>query len=268
MIGGSMNKIVIKIGSLVLTKFNGQLNKKVIKDIVYDVVQVVKKGDKIVIISSGAVSSGRATKVLQEDFLIDCRDQNKEIVREQILASVGQPKLMAYYAQEFQKHNLACAQVLVTRADFADRSRYLSLRTVVNNLLNLNIIPIINENDVLCDEELAFSDNDQLACMTLKMLSIDKLIILTNVEGVYDRSPKKPGAKLLPKIDNVQQIIKGIDFEKNIFGRGGMRSKLQAVKFATSIGVPVHIASGFNQGIIADIILNNKSTGTFFPGKR
>jgi len=262
-----MDKIVIKIGSLVLTQSNGRLNQKVIKNIVCDVAKTIKSGKKIVIISSGAVSSGRVTNVLQDDFPANSRKQDKKIVREQILASIGQPKLMAFYSKEFDKHNLVCAQILVTRADFSQRKRFLSLCTVIENLLNLNIVPIINENDVLCDEELTFSDNDQLACMVSKMLLVNKLIILTNVDGVYDRAPKKIGAKLFKKIDNIKEVFNIIDDEKNIFGRGGMKSKLEAAMFVTSIGIPVYIASGFSDGVIS-AILANKQVGTFFPAKK
>ena len=264
-----MIKIAIKIGSLVLTRSNGQLNSKAIKHIVCDVAKIIKNGNKkVVIVSSGAVSSGRVTEVLQGDFHVDVKNQDKHIVRAQILASIGQSKLIAFYAEEFKKHGLVCAQILVTRLDFAKRKRFLSLRTVIRNLLNLNIMPIINENDVLCDEELDFSDNDQLAYMVSKMLSIDKLIILTNVEGVYDRSPKKVGAKLLSKIDDIKEVFKNIDDEKNIFGRGGMKSKLQIAQLVTSFGIPMHIVSGFKENAASDIILNNKPIGTFFPAKK
>ena len=264
-----MNKIVIKIGSLVLTKSNGQLNKKVITNIVGDIAKVIKKGNKkIAIISSGAVSSGRITEELQGDFFVRSKEKDKQILREQILASIGQPKLMAFYTKEFKKHGLVCAQILVTGSDFSDKKRFLSLRAVIENLLNLNIIPIINENDVLCDEELVFSDNDQLAHLVSKMFLINKLIILTNVEGVYDRSPKKPGAKLLSKIKNIKEISKNINDEKSIFGRGGMESKLQAAELITSSGVPMYIASGLKKGIILKIVLEKKKAGTFLPAKK
>lgn len=263
-----MNKIVIKIGSLVLTKLNGQLNKKVIKNIVCDVAKIIKNGKKkVVIISSGAVSSGKVIDKFKTNFFVRAENQNKKIVRQQILASIGQPRLMSFYAKEFERHGLICAQILVTRADFSNRERYLSLRGVVENLLNLNIIPVINENDVLLDEDLTFGDNDQLACMTAAMLAASKLIVLTNVEGVYDRDPKDRKAKILTQINNVEDIILNISRKKNEVGRGGMQSKLYAAQLITSLGIPMHIASGFRSNITSDIVLKDKLLGTFFTVK-
>jgi glutamate 5-kinase len=263
-----MNRIIIKIGSRVLAKEDGQLSSEVIAHLVEDVARVKsasKNSKKIAIISSGAVSSGRITTELQGKFSIDAGGQDKNIAREQVLAAIGQPELMSFYKSEFKKHGIICAQILVTRADFADRQRYLSLRAVAENLLNLGIVPIFNENDVLSAEELDFNDNDQLACMVASMLAADKLIMLTNVAGVYDRSPKEAGAKLLPEIKDIKSIIKQIGPDKSDAGKGGMRSKLYSAELITSLGIPMHIASGFEKNIVSKIVANKEQIGTLFP---
>lgn len=262
-----MSKIVIKIGSLVLTREDGQLNKKAISNLVSDVALLVKKKYKIVIISSGAVSSGRFNDVLKSKFRVQSFSQDPDIMRKQILASVGQPKLISFYSQEFAKHNLVCAQILVTQADFSSPKRYSSLILVIKNLLALNIIPIINENDVLSDEELVFSDNDQLSCLAAKMINASKLILLTNVNGVYDRSPKEKDAKLVPEIINIKQAFGYIGEEKSSAGRGGMRSKLGCAMEAVNFGINVYVGSGLKPRAVSRI-LGSEKEGTFLPAKK
>lgn len=259
-----MQKIIIKIGSLVLTKEDGQLNKQIIKSIVKDVAALAKSGKKIAIISSGAVSGGRADKKLQSKFRVISNGQDKAILREQVLASIGQPRLMSFYARAFERYGLICAQILVTRFDFSDRKRYLSLRQVANNLLSLGIIPIFNENDVLSDEELTFSDNDQLACSIASMLGANKLIMLTNVDGVYDKDPAEKGAKLISEIYDIEEILKNIGPQKSLFGKGGIRSKLQSAQLITSLGIPMQIANGLRKGVLAKILIKKEKLGTVF----
>lgn len=260
-----MDRIVIKIGSRVLTQADGQLNYDAIVNLVKDVALLKEAEKKIVIVSSGAVSCGRVTEELQGNFFVDAGNQNKTVMREQILASIGQPTLMSIYISEFKKHGIKCAQALVTRADFADRQRYLSMRTVTENMFNLGVVPIFNENDFLSPEELDFSDNDQLACMVTAMLGAERLIILTNVDGVYDRSPNDAGAKLLSEITDISSIIGRIKSSTSVGGKGGMRSKLSSAELITALGTPLHIANGFVDGVVSRIILRNERIGTFFP---
>lgn len=260
-----MDRIVIKIGSRVLTQIDGQLNEDVIAHLVKDVAMLKEAGKKIVIVSSGAVSCGRMAEELRGNFSVDAGNQNKTAIREQILASIGQPTLMSIYISEFEKHSIKCAQALVTRADFADRHRYLSMRTVTENMFNLGIVPIFNENDFLSPKELDFSDNDQLACMITAMLGAERLIILTNVDGVYDRSPNDAGAKLLSEITDIGGIISKIKSSTSVGGKGGMRSKLSSAELITTLGTPMHIANGFTKDVVSRIILRNERIGTFFP---
>jgi glutamate 5-kinase len=261
-----MKRIVVKIGSRVLAKKNGLLNKKVIAELVHDLAKIKKeKSIDILLVTSGAVAVGRGNKKAAElKVEADGVSYEKEIMHEQMLAAAGQPKLMAIYTKEFARYGIDCAQVLTTRADFAQREKYLSLRSVTNNLLRAGIVPIFNENDVLSPEELDFSDNDQLAGMVSAMVFADKLIILTVVDGFLDGPIDSPQTKIVPVIRNVKEYIDKVD-DSNI-SRGGMKSKLRVAEMVTSLGIEMCIAHGGKKGVVPKIIQKN-NCGTFFPAK-
>ena len=261
-----MQRIVIKIGSTILTDRSGRFNKAVVENLVKDIAGIkTKENIEVVLVSSGAVALGRAIKPL-EKFEVETSaiKYNKAILKEQILAAVGQPKLMTFYISEFEKYKLSCAQILATRAVFADRQAYLSIRTVTEGLIKLNVIPIFNENDVLSPEELDFSDNDQLASMVASMLVADKLIVLSNVDGVYD-DVKGAKREVIPVIDQAADYIKTIDDSKSL-GKGGMRSKLMIADLITSLGIDMYIANGSEDKVVSRI-LGGEKLGTFFPAK-
>src|SRR3989338_5517869 len=229
--------IVVKIGTAVLTHPDGQINREALVDLIADVSGLKKQtqgGHRIVVVTSGAVGVGRS--VVSEELLATVKpstDVNRKIFQEQVLAAIGQPKLMSFYIEGFQKHGISCAQILTTMSDFADRKFYLSLRTVVEELLKLGVVPIFNENDVLSPEELDFSDNDQLAVVVAAMLVADKLIVLSNVEGVYN-DLKGAKREIVPVIDQVADYTKNIDDSKSL-GKGGMKSKLMIADLITSL---------------------------------
>lgn len=263
----AMQRIVIKIGSKILTDGNGHFNEAVVKSLVKDIATIkAKENIEVAIVSSGAVALGRSIKSLEKfDLGTSAIKYDKAILREQILAAVGQPRLMAFYCKEFAKYKLTCAQILATRAVFADRQAYLSIRTVTESLIKLNTIPIFNENDVLSPEELDFSDNDQLASMVAAMLVADKLIVLSNIEGVYDNVVNGAKRKIIPVIEKVNSYLKNIDDSKSL-GKGGMSSKLNIADLITSLGIDMHIASGSENKVISRILAGEK-IGTFFPSK-
>lgn len=259
-----MKMIAVKIGSAVLSGPNG-INRGVIANLVEDVSGLMNLGYQVVIISSGAVILGR-TVLPFTDPKFEVNPQTKyddNLLREQVLASVGQPKLMALYNEGFGKHGLSCAQLLTTRSDFADRKFYLSLRTVTEELLRNRIVPIFNENDVLSPAELDFSDNDQLALMTATMILADRLILLTDVPGVYDRPPHETSAKLIPEIKNVAEFMASFKAGEHK-GKGGILSKLLCAEVATSQGISMHIASALEKRPLSRI-LGGEQLGTFFP---
>lgn len=261
-----MKRIVVKIGSRVLAKNNGLLNKKVIANLVQDLA-TLKNREKIniLLVTSGAVAVGKANKIaVNLKIESDGISYDKNILHEQMLAAAGQPKLMAFYTQEFAKNGIDCAQILTTRADFAERNKYLSLRSVTKNLLRAGIVPIFNENDVLSPEELDFSDNDQLAGMVSAMVVADKLIILTVVDGFLDGPIDDPKTKSVPVINDVKDYIQKVD-DSNI-SRGGMKSKLYVADMVTSLGIEMCIAHGGKRGIVSKI-MERKGCGTIFPAK-
>lgn len=260
-----MKRIVVKIGSAVLSGTDGYIRHKVIVNLIDDVAGLMKLGYQVIIISSGAVIIGKSVSQLSvPDFAVSPPSKyDAKLLREQILASVGQPKLMGLYNEGFEKHNLSCAQILTTRSDFADRKFYLSLRIVTEELLRHGIIPIFNENDVLSPEELDFSDNDQLALMTAAMVLADRLVILTDVAGVYDRPPHEPEAKLISEITNVTEFMASFKAGTHK-GKGGIQSKLLCAEVITSLGIPMHIASGLEKTPLSRI-LDGEQLGTSFP---
>ena len=259
-----MKRIAVKIGSAVLSGPNG-INHGVIANLVEDVSDLISQGYQVVIISSGAVILGRSvSEFIDPRFPVNAvTNYPPNLLREQILASVGQPKLMGLYNEGFGKHNLSCAQLLTTRSNFADRKFYLSLRVVTEELLRHRIVPIFNENDVLSPAELDFSDNDQLALMVATMVLADRLILLTDVPGVYDRPPQEPGAKLIPEIKNVTEFMTSFVAGEHK-GKGGIQSKLLCAEAVTSQGISMNIASALEQRPLSRILADEK-IGTFFP---
>jgi glutamate 5-kinase len=269
-----MKKLVIKIGSQLITNEQLQLNQKMIESIAVQVARLLEAGKQVVLVSSGAVASGRSAKTLVGPFSLVPDQQDPDLLREQILAAVGQPRLMRVYRRMFeqQQPSVEAAQILATRADFADRKRYVSLRTVVENLVRLGIIPIFNENDVLSTEELDFSDNDQLACMISAMIDADLLLILTDVPGLLDKHPDE-GGRLIERVedpDSVRELVHPRKKKEGVVSKGGMLSKIEAADLITKLGIPMRIASGYEKDVISRIVLQSENLGTLFPaqGKR
>jgi glutamate 5-kinase len=249
-------KIVVKVGSNVIAGENGLPDIGVMSQLIGQISQAKKQGTEVILVSSGAVASGRS--------LFQVSAKTDTIARRQLLASVGQVKLINTYAGLLQAYNLLCAQVLVTKEDFRDRIHYLNMKSCLGALLQNNIIPIVNENDVVSVTELMFTDNDELAGLIASMMGAEALIILTNVDGIYDRPPKEPGAQVIPLIDSGKTDFSAfISAEKSNFGRGGMRTKCSIAHKLSLVGIKVHIANGKTPGIVS-AILNGEEVGTVF----
>ena len=258
-----IGKVVIKIGSRLLANEDLGLNLRLINEVCAQVAQLKRAGKQVIIVSSGAVASGRSVETLRGDFPVSSGSQNPHLLREQILAAVGQPKLMRAYNHEFEKYGITMAQLLVTRADFADRSRYLSLRTVVDNMLLLGIVPIFNENDSLSIEELDFSDNDQLSCMVAAMIEAHLLIIMTDVPGVLN--DQKKIIAHVSDVDDVRHYVGIQDSASSVVTKGGMQSKLDAADLITSLGIDMRIISGHELNGIVRVAADGEHIGTYFP---
>lgn len=250
-------RIVVKIGSNLLTDKAGRINQRRIHSLAKEVSELHNKLIEIVMVSSGAIASGLRK--------LGMKTKPKEIRKTQATAAVGQPLLIWMYEQYFLKYKKHIAQILLTQDDLSDRTRYVNAKNTILTLLEMGIIPIINENDTVATDEIKFGDNDQLAALVSGLIEANYLIILSDVEGFYTSDPKKDSnAKL---IKNIKEISKEtIEIAKPVstgFGTGGMYSKVIAAKKATSFGIPVHIVSGRKYGNIK-AVLEGKEIGTYF----
>jgi len=249
-------KIVVKIGSNVLTKPNGFPDETRIAHLVDQIVTLKKQGKAVVLVSSGAVAAGRS--------MISISEKHDAVAARQLLSSIGQIKLINLYLSLFEQQQLLCSQVLVTKEDFRDRKHYLNIKNCLSILLKHQVIPVINENDVVSVTELMFTDNDELAGLVASMLDADALIILSNVDGIYNGDPKLPGTSVITEIkrdnDTVGQFI---STAKSGSGRGGMVTKLGMAQKVAKLGIPVHIANGTRSNILTDLI-NGSVVNTYF----
>ncbi|BCB96127.1 glutamate 5-kinase [Dissulfurispira thermophila] len=243
-----MSRIVIKIGSNILTDIKGGLNQKRIYSIAKDISDVCEAGHEIVIVSSGAVAAGMKKLGLKE--------KPKDIRLKQAAAAVGQSSLMWAYEKSFSDFKKKVAQVLLTREDFSERSRYLNSKNTIITLLSYGIIPIINENDTVATDEIKFGDNDHLAALVSGLVDAERLIILSDVEGLYSSDPNKnPDAKIIPFVNEITSELEAMaGGAGSIVGTGGMYSKILAAKKAVSYGIKVNIISGRKKGLIVSLL--------------
>lgn len=252
--------IAVKVGSNVITNRDGFPDLEVINDISKQIKILKDEGYQVLLISSGAVAAGKSLYQFQK--------KADAVIQRQVLASIGQVKLISLYKEVFERQNILCSQVLVTKEDFKSRSHYLNMQNCLTALLSNHIVPIINENDVVSVTELMFTDNDELAGLVSAMMNTDILVILTNVDGIYDGDPNIPGTALLTTYDskkiNLAQIATG---KKSGFGRGGILTKCQTSEKIASMGIPVHIANGRTENVIIRI-LKGDEIGTRFPARK
>jgi glutamate 5-kinase len=252
--------VTIKIGSNVITNSEGFPDEQVIASISKQIKALRDQGHQVILITSGAVAAGRSIYQFQK--------KTDTVVQRQVLAAIGQVKLISLYKEVFDKQGIICSQVLVTKEDFKSRNHYLNMKNCLTALLNNHIVPVINENDVISVTELMFTDNDELAGLVSAMMNTDILIILTNVDGVYDGDPSIPGTTLIHTYDsaliNLSEISSG---KKSGFGRGGILTKCQTSEKIAGMGIPVHIANGRTEDIVLHV-LNGEKVGTRFPAKK
>ena len=256
-------RITLKVGSNVLTLPDGNPNERLIAGLVEQIVKLKRIGVEVLLVSSGAVASGR--KVIGEPKNCDavsCR---------QLWAAVGQVRLIQLYSELFGHHDLICSQVLATKEDFRDRLHFLNMRNCLETLLRNNVVPVINENDVVSVTELMFTDNDELSGLITDMMNSDALIILSNIDGIFDGLPSDPESKVIPVIESDNMTAsRFIAPTKSNFGRGGMLTKFSIAKKVALAGTPVHIANGTTENIILNIVNGEKDTvqTLFVPGHK
>lgn len=254
---GSIKKVVVKVGTSTLTKEDGNLNVEKIKKIVFELSNLSDKGYDVVLVTSGAVGAGMGKLKLSE--------KPKTLSEKQAVAAVGQVSLMHLYQMLFEEHKKIIGQLLLTKLDFADRKRYLNARNVCNALLNNKIIPIINENDAVVADEIKVGDNDTLSAFVSGLIDADLLIILSDVNGLYDKNPQKyKDAILFEMVNKIDtEIISMACGEGSKFGTGGMITKIIAAEMATKIGTNLVIANGEDPTNISKIV-EKENIGTLF----
>ena len=251
-------KITVKIGSNVLAKTDGTLNVSRIAHLVDQIAFLHKNGVEVVVVSSGAVAAGRA--VLQPSKKTDA------VSKRQLWAALGQVKLISRYSDFFSEHSLICAQVLTTKENFSSRGHYLNMQNCFTTLLENRVIPIVNENDTISVNELMFTDNDELSGLIASMVNSEALILLSNVDGVYDANPKDENSKLIRQIEiNDKEPENAISVERSDFGRGGMLTKFRIAQKVAGDGIGVHVANGTLENVLVDLLDTKKDLQhTFF----
>ncbi len=240
-------KITVKVGSNVLTKSDGTLNVANISHLVDQIAFLHQKGVEIVLVSSGAVAAGRGE--------IGIRKKLDTVSARQLWSAVGQVKLINMYAEGFVKYGMSCAQVLTTKENFGDRVHYLNMKNCISTLIDNKVLPIVNENDTISVTELMFTDNDELSGLIASMENSEALIILSNIDGIYDGSPELPESKVIREITSKSKPLnEAISTSKSSFGRGGMLTKYHIAKKVAKGGINVHIANGLNENTLIRIM--------------
>ncbi|MDY3070117.1 MAG: glutamate 5-kinase [Parabacteroides sp.] len=246
-------RIVIKIGSNVLTRNDGKLDITRMSSLVDQVVNLHEEGNDIVLISSGAVASGKSEIKLSKNL--------DALSSRQLYSSIGQAKLINRYYELFKEQGVCCGQVLTTKESFSTRLQYLTQKHCMEVMLNHKVIPIVNENDTISVTELMFTDNDELSGLIASMINADMLIILSNVNGIYDGSPSDSYSKVIPFIYPGERNMEAfIQVGKSTFGRGGMLTKCRIATKVAEEGIEVVIANGKIDNILNKLIKNMKET--------
>ncbi len=257
-------RVVIKLGTNVLRNQDGEIALSRIYSFIEDISKLVKSGREVILVTSGAVGLGKKKLNLETT-------EGDGI--KQACAAIGQSRLMSFYENGFGAYNIPIAQILLTEDDFSLRHRYLSLRTTLNKLLELGVIPIINQNDtVLTIQEndkcagmkVCFADNDKLSALVSSELDADLLILLTDIDGLYTANPKtNSDAELIKEVETVTDEILALGTDASEGGRGGMKTKLEAAKLVTRFGGKVLIANG-KEPYVLSRIFNEEDLGTMF----
>lgn len=253
-------RIVIKIGSNILASSGNGLDIERIRSIVDDISAIHDEGYDPVVVSSGAIAAGMRNLALKR--------KPHDIVLKQAAAAVGQSSLMWAYEKCFGVHGKKVAQILLTREDLSDRKRYINSRNTINTLISYGVIPIINENDTVATDEIRFGDNDHLASLVAALIEAERLIILSDVDGLFTEDPRKnPKASIISKVNKVTSEIERIagGVVSNV-GTGGMYSKVLAAKRAMNSGITVNIVNGREKGILLSL-LKGERHGTEFIAK-
>lgn len=243
-------RITVKVGSNVLTRADGTLDVTRLSSLVDQIASLRAAGIEVILISSGAVACGRS-----ELRNIDTRRLD-DVDSRQLFSAVGQVKLINRYFDLFRDHNMPVGQVLTMKESFATRRHYLNQRNCMLVMLDNGVLPIVNENDTVSVTELMFTDNDELSGLIAAMMDCDALVILSNIDGIYDGDPKNPSSRVIEAVDPSKDISEYILTERSGFGRGGMVTKYRIARKVADEGIEVIIANGKRDNILLDLILD------------
>ena len=261
-------RVVFKLGTNIIRNEDGEVALSRIYSFIEDISKLVKSGKEVILVTSGAVGLGK--KKLNLDSTVD------EGVK-QACAAVGQSRLMSFYESGFGVYDIPIAQILLTEDDFSLRHRYLSLRTTMNKILELGVVPVINQNDTvstiysnsaLNGMKVNFADNDKLSALVASELDADLLVLLTDIDGLFTSNPKtNPDAELIKEVECVTEDVMSLGTDASEGGRGGMRTKLEAAKLVTRFGGKVLIANGKIPYVINKIFDGEEIGTMFLPSK-
>lgn len=241
-----LTRIAVKIGSNVLTRRDGTLDVTRMSALVDQVAELHKTGVEIILVSSGAVASGRSE--IHPAKKLDSVDQR------QLFSAVGQAKLINRYYELFREHGIPVGQVLTMKENFATRRHYLNQKNCMTVMLENGVIPIVNENDTISVSELMFTDNDELSGLIASMMDAQVLIILSNIDGIYNGSPADPASEVIREIEHGKDLSSYIQTSKSSFGRGGMLTKTNIARKVADEGITVIIANGKRDNILVDLL--------------
>ena len=250
-----LTRIAVKIGSNVLTRRDGTLDATRMSALVDQVAELHKAGVEIILVSSGAVASGRSE--IHPAKKLDSVDQR------QLFSAVGQAKLINRYYELFREHGIPVGQVLTMKENFATRRHYLNQKNCMTVMLENGVIPIVNENDTISVSELMFTDNDELSGLIASMMDAQVLIILSNIDGIYNGSPADPASEVIRKIEHGKDLSSYIQTSKSSFGRGGMLTKTNIARKVADEGITVIIANGKRDNILVDLL--HQELPSLFP---
>ena len=245
-------RIAVKVGSNVLTRRDGTLDVTRMSALVDQIAELHKTGVEIILVSSGAVASGRSE--VHSAKKLDSVDQR------QLFSAVGQAKLINRYYELFREHGIAVGQVLTMKENFATRRHYLNQKNCMTVMLENGVIPIVNENDTISVSELMFTDNDELSGLIASMMDAQSLIILSNIDGIYNGSPADPTSEVIREIGQGKDLSSYIQTSRSSFGRGGMLTKTNIARKVADEGITVIIANGKRDNILVDLIQHPEST--------
>jgi glutamate 5-kinase len=255
-----VRRVVLKVGSRVLTGKGRALSQQVFDRLAREISGAKRDGFEVVLVSSGAIAAGMGRLGLSE--------KPKTMPQKQASAAIGQSALMWNYERAFSFFGEKVAQVLLTRDDLSSRSRYLNARNTLLTLLDFGVIPVINENDTVVVQEIKFGDNDNLSALVTNLVSADLLVILSDIDGLFDRDPRlHKNARLISRVPQVtEEMEETATGTLSPYSIGGMVTKLQAARKAALFGIPTVLANGMTEGLL-ERILRGEEVGTLFTSQ-